>query len=35
VEYSLTDLGMSLRPVVDAMCRWGEAYGGEKAAREA
>jgi DNA-binding HxlR family transcriptional regulator len=27
VEYSLTELGASLRPVVDAMCRWGEAHG--------
>jgi DNA-binding HxlR family transcriptional regulator len=35
VEYSLTELGMSLRPVVDAMCRWGEAHGAEKSAREA
>jgi len=35
VEYSLTDLGMTLRPVVDAMCRWGEAYGAQKTAREA
>lgn len=35
VEYSLTELGMSLQPVVDAMCRWGEANGVEKSAREA
>ncbi|HSQ12585.1 MAG TPA: helix-turn-helix domain-containing protein [Candidatus Deferrimicrobium sp.] len=35
VEYSLTDLGLSLRPVVDAMCRWGEVYGVQKSAREA
>jgi DNA-binding HxlR family transcriptional regulator len=34
VEYSLTELGMSLRPVVDAMCGWGEAHGVEKSARE-
>ena len=27
VEYSLTNLGISLRPVVDAMCRWGEEHG--------
>jgi len=24
VEYSLTPLGKSLKPIVDAMCRWGE-----------
>ncbi|HEX8912414.1 MAG TPA: helix-turn-helix domain-containing protein [Humisphaera sp.] len=24
VEYSLTDRGQSLRPVVDAMCKWGK-----------
>lgn len=35
VDYSLTELGMSLRPVVDAMCRWGETYGRGKAAQEA
>ena len=35
VEYSLTELGMSLGPVVDAMCRWGEAHGAALASREA
>jgi DNA-binding HxlR family transcriptional regulator len=25
VEYSLTDRGSSLKPVVDAMCKWGKA----------
>ena len=27
VEYSLTNLGVSLRPVVEAMCRWGDEHG--------
>ena len=27
VEYSLTELGESLHPVVDAMCQWGERHG--------
>ena len=27
VEYSLTELGASLKPVVEAMCRWGELHG--------
>ena len=26
VEYSLTELGRSLKPVLDAMWNWGEAY---------
>ena len=26
VEYTLTDLGRSLKPVLDAMQSWGEAY---------
>lgn len=26
VEYTLTDLGLSLKPVLDAMQRWGEEY---------
>ena len=26
VEYSLTELGMSLKPILEAMSRWGENY---------
>lgn len=26
VEYSLTELGKSLKPILDAMWRWGEEY---------
>lgn len=26
VEYSLTDFGLSLRPILDAMYHWGEGY---------
>lgn len=26
VEYSLTDLGLSLKPVLDSMVKWGENY---------
>jgi DNA-binding HxlR family transcriptional regulator len=28
VEYSLTERGKSLKPVIDAMCRWGKGRGG-------
>ena len=34
VEYSLSELGMSLRPVVDAMCQWGEQNGAHTMARK-
>ena len=26
VEYSITDLGNSLRPIIDSMMKWGEEY---------
>ena len=26
VEYSLTELGQSLKPILDSMCNWGEEY---------
>jgi DNA-binding HxlR family transcriptional regulator len=35
VEYSLTPLGRSLEPVVEAMCRWGDLHGSPAVAREA
>lgn len=31
VEYSLTPLGMSLRPILDAMRNWGEEYKAQNA----
>ena len=30
VEYTLTDLGDSLKPILDAMRNWGEAYKAQK-----
>lgn len=30
VEYSLTELGASLQPVVEAMCAWGLRHGGKE-----
>ena len=30
VEYSLTDLGKSLKPILDAMWVWGEGYQAQK-----
>ena len=35
VEYALTELGQSLRPILDAMRNWGEAYQADVRAREA
>ena len=32
VEYSLTDTGRSLKPIIDAMRSWGEAYKADRAA---
>ena len=31
VEYSLTDLGRSLKPILDAMWSWGESYKAQNA----
>ena len=31
VEYALTPLGKSLKPVVDTMCRWGELHASKTA----
>ena len=35
VEYTLTETGMSLRPVLDAMQSWGESYKEKRAGGEA
>ncbi len=34
VEYALTELGRSLKPVLDAMQRWGEGYKAKNAANQ-
>ena len=34
VEYSLTDLGKSLKPILDAMWTWGEGYQEQNRAKE-
>ncbi len=34
VEYSLSDKGRSLYPIMEAMCRWGEAHRPDDAAPE-
>ena len=34
VEYSLTDLGKSLKPILDAMWTWGEGYKAQNRAKE-
>ena len=34
VEYTLTETGMSLRPVLDAMQTWGESYKEKRAGGE-
>lgn len=34
VEYSLTELGASVMPVLDALCAWGRAYERQAEARE-
>ena len=34
VEYSLTDLGKSLKPILDAMWTWGEGYKVQKSERK-
>ena len=31
VEYTLTELGYSLKPILDAMGNWGEAYKADRA----
>ena len=35
VEYTLTDLGYSLKPILDAMWNWGEEYKARSQARSA
>ena len=35
VEYTLTELGYSLKPILDAMWTWGEAYKSSRGAAPA
>ncbi|MFQ6549040.1 winged helix-turn-helix transcriptional regulator [Aestuariibius sp. 2305UL40-4] len=35
VEYSLTEMGRSLMPILEGMAEWGEAHPGSEAARRA
>ena len=34
VEYSLTELGKSLKPILDSMWAWGEAYQSQNSASQ-
>lgn len=34
VEYTLTETGYSLKPILDAMCNWGESYKAQVKAKE-
>ncbi len=30
VEYSITEVGLALHPVIDQMCKWGQRYSAER-----